>query len=300
MQLSQFGNSLLFLSIFFVTIINHVDICAEDTEETTKKYLDVYAENPAYWSYEGEPVLLLGGSIEDNLFQISDLRAHLDLLESVGGNYVRNTMSCRDEGNVWPFYQREDGLYDLDRWNKEFWRRFRTFLRLTDKRGIFVQIEIWATFDYYQDRWERNPFNPKNNITYTEEESELPLAVNNHPLGLGNNFFWSIPAESNHEIVLKYQQRFVDKILSYSLDYGNALYCMDNETAVTPEWGKYWSDYIKSKAKEKGKVVHTTEMWDPWNLSDPKHRATFDHPETYSFIDKVKGTGIIHRSNETE
>jgi len=26
-------------------------------------------------------------------------------------------------------------------------------------------------------------------------------------------------------------------------------------------------------------------MWDPWDLSNPKHRNTFDHPETYSFVD---------------
>jgi hypothetical protein len=60
---------------------------------------------------------------------------------------------------------------------------------------------------------------------------------------------------------------------------------MDNETAVTAEWGKYWSEYIKAKAKDAGVLVHTTEMWDPWNLADEKHNATFDHPETYSFVD---------------
>lgn len=63
----------------------------------------VFEGNPWYWQYKGEPVMLLGGSVEDNLFQIPDLEKHLDLLASVGGNYVRNTMSSRDPGNVWPF-----------------------------------------------------------------------------------------------------------------------------------------------------------------------------------------------------
>ena len=54
-----------------------------------------YAANPRYWQYKGQPVLLLGGTIKDCLFQIPDLEAHLDLLQSVGGNYVRNTMSDR-------------------------------------------------------------------------------------------------------------------------------------------------------------------------------------------------------------
>ena len=91
-----------------------------------------WPENPFYWEYRGKPVLLLGGSVEDNLFQIDELREHLDLLRSVGGNYVRCTMSSRDAGNVWPFARDEQtGLYDLDRLGEEYWRRFETFLRLT-------------------------------------------------------------------------------------------------------------------------------------------------------------------------
>jgi hypothetical protein len=194
-------------------------------------------------------------------------------------------MSSRDEGNVWPFKRLDDGMYDLDAWNDKFWPRFERFLKLTSERDIIVQIEVWATFDYYRDCWARNPFNPKNNITYTKEASGLPLEVNSHPLACENNFFWSIPAERNQEVVLKYQRRFVDKMLSYSLEHGNVLYCMDNETGVTAEWGKYWSEYIKAKAAEAGVHVETTEMWDPWDLSHAHHRATFDHPETYSFCD---------------
>jgi hypothetical protein len=241
-------------------------------------------ENPRYWAYRGEPVLLLGGSKEDNLFQSPDLEQHLDQLQSVGGNYVRNTMSSRDDGNVWPFKKTEAG-YDLEQWNDEYWNRFERFLAHTAERKIVVQIEVWATFDFYQDRWDRNPFNPKININYSKEESGLPTVVKSHPLGLENNFFWSIPNERNQENVLKFQRRFVDKMLSYSLNHDHVLYCMDNETAVTPEWGRYWSTFVRSRATEQNKKVHTTEMWDPWNLDDAKHKNTFDHPETYSFVD---------------
>ena len=60
---------------------------------------------------------------------------------------------------------------------------------------------------------------------------------------------------------------------------------MDNETSVTPAWGEYWATYIQAKAKQAGTAVETTEMWDKWDLSHEQHRATFDHPETYSFCD---------------
>jgi len=249
--------------------------------------IEIYKQNPAYWQYNGKPILLLGGSKDDNLFQIPDLKEHLDLLKSVGGNYIRNTMSSRkDKGfEAQPFKKLPNGKYDLDLWNEEYWRRFENLLKLTSERDIIVQIEVWATFDYYRDHWEVNPFNPKNNINYTVEQTQLPVQVNSHPTRTENNFFWSVPAERNQKTVLKYQQSFVDKMLSYSLQFGNVLYCMDNETSVTPEWGKYWSEYIKAKAKEAGVTAHTTEMWDKWDLAHPQHNPTFDHPETYSFIE---------------
>ena len=248
------------------------------------KNIEIYSENPAYWQYDGKPILLLGGSKDDNLFQIPDLKEHLDLLKSVGGNYVRNTMSSRDPGNVWQF-RKVNTKYDLEQWNDEYWQRFENFLRLTQERDIIVQIEVWATFDYYRENWDVNPFNPVNNVNYTAEQTGLPEQVTSHPTRTENNFFWSVPDERNQQIVLKYQERFVDKLLSYSLKFGNVLYCMDNETSVTPEWGWYWSQYIKSKAKAAGVSVHTTEMWDPWDLAHKMHSATFDHPETYSFVD---------------
>jgi len=273
----------------FLTIILTLTLVSfasedNDTDDPNRDRIKIYPANQRYWQYKQKPVLLIGGSVEDNLFQIPDLKEHLDLLKSVGGNYVRCTMSCRDDGNVWPF-QKIGDKYDLDEWNPEYWQRLERFLKLTSQRDIIIQFEIWATFDYYRDIWARNPFNPKNNINYTADESGLPIEVNSHPTQCENNFFWSIPAERNQKIVLKCQQRFLDKILSYSLDFPNVLYCMDNETSVTPEWGKYWSQYIKAKADRTGLIVQTTEMWDPWDLSHEMHNATFDHPETYSFVD---------------
>ncbi len=254
------------------------------TEESTVGRIGICPEGPFYWQYRGEPVLLLGGSSEDNLFQVPDLVQELDALAEAGGNYVRCTMSSRDEGNVWAFAMEGD-LYDLTRLNAEYWRRFETFLDETEQRRIMVQIELWATFDFYRDNWARNPFNPIMNINYAAEETGLPAEVDSHPVKTENPFFWSVPAEHNRQVLLRHQQRFVDEVLARALPHGNVLYCMDNETSVTPEWGKYWSQYVKQAAAEADLSVHTTEMWDPHDLGHPMHRATFDHPGTYSFVD---------------
>ena len=195
--------------------------------------------SPYYWAYQGKPVLLLGGSSEDNLFTVPDVTEQLGRLAEAGGNYVRCTMSWRDEGNAVPFKKKGD-RYDLNEWNPEFWNRFERFLQETAKHKIIVQIEVWATFDYYQSRWDRNPFRPNNNLNYTRKESRLPLRVNSHPTRTRNDFFRSIPRAKNLKTVLRYQERFVEKILKQSLKYDHVLYCMDNETSVTPKWGKYW------------------------------------------------------------
>ncbi len=275
---------LVLLTSIFVYSTVAWDIKAKKDTEIEKNRIQIYKENPRYWQYKGKPVLLIGGSVEDNLFQIPNLREHLELLKSVGGNYVRSTMSWVDEGNV-PPHKKVGEKYDLNQWDDEFWTRFRNFIRWTHEMDIIVQIEVWSTFIYYREPWAANPFNPKNNSNYTAAETGLPTVVKDHPVATGNNFFWSVPKERNQEIVLKYQEKFVDKLLDETLPYGHILYCMDNETAVTAAWGEYWATYIQKKAKEAGRAVETTEMWDPWDLSHDKHKATFDHPETYSFCD---------------
>lgn len=260
-----------------------------------------YAKNPFYWQMNGEPVLLIGGSVEDNLYQIPNIEEHLDLLASVGGNYVRCTMSCRDEGDAW-WFERDSktGLYDLSEPGAEHWARFKRFVKLTAERGIVAQFEMWDRFDFARDCWEENPYNPKNNVNYTAEESGLAEAYSQHPGRKENPFFRSVPALENNALILGFQHRQVDQMLSITLKYGHFLYCMDNETNESPEWGQYWSNYIKAKAKDAGVTVMTTEMWDAHNLLADEHKATFDHPEIYDFVDVSQNNhqvGKVHWEN---
>ena len=141
-------------------------------DQLEKERIQPYPDNPFYWQYRGKPVLLLGGSVEDNLFQIPNLKEHLDLLHAVGGNYIRCTMSSRDPGDVWPNMRVDEGQpYDLTRPNDEYWQRFSNCLQWCFERDIILQIELWDRFDYSRAPWLENPFNPKNNINYTTAES---------------------------------------------------------------------------------------------------------------------------------
>ncbi len=251
--------------------------------------------NPRYWQYKGEPVLLLGGTREDNLFQIPDLQEHLDKLAAVGGNYIRNTMSDRDEGNVYPYRQLDNGQYDLDQWNQEYWNRFASMLQLTHERDIVVQIEVWDRFDLSDAKgmfnWQRHPYNPANNINYSLDETGLADEYLDHPALDKHAFYHSIPGMEKYQpgldSVRKYQHRFVEKLLEHSLPYGNVLYCMNNETTTEAAWGQYWMQFIKDRAQTAGMDVYVTDMFDDvWKAKDSQDlKVVLEHPEVYTFLD---------------
>ena len=251
-----------------------------------------WSQDRRYWQYKGEPVLLLGGSDTVNPFNRpnalppSGLESHLDLLVSVGGNYIRNTMATYSDGELWPYHRdAETGRYDLDRFNDQYWQRFDDFLRMTRDRDIIVQIEVFDRFDYARGSWDANPFNPKNNTNYTAETSGLPEAISSHPGQRENPFFRSLPELEDNPSLLARQEGLVEKMLSISLGYGNVLYCISNETNDSEEWSRHWAKFIRAKAAEAGVGVEVTEMWDAWNLNSPMHRRTFDHPDLYSYVD---------------
>ncbi|GMV95446.1 MAG: hypothetical protein AMXMBFR82_52240 [Candidatus Hydrogenedentota bacterium] len=257
------------------------------------EYIRPYSENPFYWQYKGEPILLLGGSKDDNLFQLPDLEAHLDEMKAAGGNVIRNTMSARQDVGfeVYPFKRMDDGKYDLDQWNDEYWNRFENCLRLCAERDIVIQIELWDRFDYSQEHWEASPWRPANNVNYSVEQSGL---VNQYPQPAWRDqqpFFHTIAGMPRYakelDLVRGYQERIVDKMLSYSLNFGNVLYCMDNETSTPPAWGRYWMKRIQDAAAAKGVPVFVTDMFDDGfePHRSAKIRQAIDDPAAYTFLD---------------
>jgi hypothetical protein len=271
------------------------------TEDENANRIRPYARNPRYWQYKGEPVLLLGGSKDDNLFQIPDLKEHLDLLASVGGNYIRNTMSARsDKGfEVQAFKKLPNGKYDLNQFNLEYWKRFENLLQLTHERDIIVQIEIWAFHDLNQGKWKNNPWRPANTTSYSTSNTKIKDYYGN--IGkVRHDFFFTVPKLNDDHVVLHCQKKFVDKILSYSLQYGHVLYCMTNEIhpQYSPEWGWFWAGYIKDKAAAAGKRVETTEMFWEIDLKKKQNNGQLTIPRyTAQILARGRDPRIVMRPN---
>jgi hypothetical protein len=257
--------------------------------------------------------MLLGGTDDEALFHwvgnMTLLRSQLDLLVECGGNYVRCTMSVRrGDYPVYPvreqpYVRLDSGKYDLDQWNGEFWRRFRVFLEECGKRDIVVQIELWATHDLVHLKsetpgvWPTHPLNPRNNVNYGfQPDTVFPR----QPRGNSNDaFYQTIPAFKHDRKVLKYQQAFVDKVLSYALKFDNVLYCIDNEQRPQHpyQWGHYWAKYVKGQALKQGKQVYVSEMHRDFKtpkdkslsrtkrMVGGKFASLFDYPNIYSFFE---------------
>lgn len=261
-----------------------------------------YTVNPSFWQYDGRPLLLLGGSDDDNLFQWDEpaLRAQLDRLRAAGGNYVRNTMSSRDAGNAQPFARATDGRYDLDRWNPDYWERFDRFLRMTAERDIVVQIELWDPWDLYADEWTRSPWSPANNVNYTSDATHLATAYqapqyrDGTSYGAPHDLLRTPPALRNDRGVLAHQQRFVEAVLTRSLPYAHVLYCITNEIhpQYAPEWGWYWARFVRERAVAAGRPVLVTEMYWTFDFQHAQHRASFDHPDVYDFFEASQNSAI--------
>ena len=249
------------------------------------------AENPRYWQYDGKPVMLLGGSKTDHIFLLDDLKTHLDEIHSVGANYVRNTMSQREGKDLKPHKLLANGKFDLDQWNAEYWKRFENMLKWTAEREIIVQIEVWDRFDYSTTNWEHSPWNPGNNVNYTYEQTGFASEYPKHSGQDVQPFFHSIKGMRRYskklDRIRKYQEAFVARMLSYSLDYGHVLYCMDNETSTPAQWGQYWIEFIKAKSADKGVTVCTTDMFDDaFRAEKAVHTPLiFKDPEHYMFAD---------------
>lgn len=195
-----------------------------------------------------------------------------------------------NDDNLYPFHRyASTSLYDMERFNDEYWLRLRNFLEMTYERDIIVQIEIWDRWDFGADRepypakgWSEQPYNPVNNINYTSEERGLPKVVNSHS---AHPFFMTTPNQEDNQLVLKYQEAFVDKMLSITLEYPHVLYCISNESIASEQWSTHWAQFVSERAEEIDVDIYITEMWNHWDLTHPMHRRTYDHPELYDYVD---------------
>ncbi|MHC4705705.1 MAG: hypothetical protein ACYS8I_01285 [Planctomycetota bacterium] len=269
-----------------------------------------------YWKYDGRRVLLLGGwnhghnpfidhdtdndKDKQGVSTPAQIKAAMDELAAAGGNYLRCVLDPGMAAGIqgFGFCEKSGAKYDLNNMTGPFWERIEMFIAEAQKRRIIVQIELWDRFDLIDGSWGAwpvSPWNPKNNVNYTTASSGLAASYKSfgkHPFLLGvpgHPEYENSPKsrKEKYDLVRAFQDKFVDKLLSVTLRYGNVLYCMNNETHVDPAWGKYWMRFIKRKASAQGKKVATTDMFDDVYRAKDSRGLTYQlaNRKEYDYLD---------------
>ena len=221
--------------------------------------------------HEGKPLLLVGGGDDDNLYQWQEdeLTEQLDLLVSVGGNFLRNTLSTRDEGNELPFLWVKN-RYELSQWNETFGEKLDRFLSETASRNIIVQITLWDQHDFVANRWDTHFWNPANNNIGLEASR----VYNDHA------FFSAV--KDRNALILPYQMKYIEKVLSITLQYDHVLYNITNEGWAGLEWEVFWAEFIRKEAKLVGKQTEITTMEHSPQLSID---AVLKYPDAFGYFE---------------
>ena len=293
-------------------------------------------QHPGYWEYKGQTVLLIGGwnhghnpFLDHNTMDSTDksteaqIISALDELQEAGGNLIRCVLDPgAGAGRLgFDFCAGSGELYDLSEMTGPYWDRLDLLFREAEKREIIIGMEIWDRFDWYDfwgtggfNNWENSPFNPKNNINYTTETSGLEetyMLAGGKPR---NPFGFSTPGQlaydtadasgkKRHDLVRKYQEGFIDKLLSVTFKYGNVLYSANNEVRFQdPAWGEYWINYIRRKAEAQDRTVICTDMF--WDLIDLPGPSDFDYlmenSDFYDYFDISQSCLHKRQDSETE
>lgn len=93
------------------------------------------------------------------------------------------------------------------------------------------------------------------------------------------------------DLVRKYQEAFVTKMLSYSLNYNHVLYCIDNETTTPKEWGQHWIKFIEAKASIKTARLVESEI-KFWEV-EPKMQLLSDREPNEAYLAAETGEKYI-------
>ena len=217
----------LLLNIFVIGLV---------LSQSNAQPIRLHPDNPHYFQYKGEPKVLVTsaehyGAVLNRDF---DYKTYLKTLHQDGMNYTRiftgsyverpgafgienNTLAPAAGSFLAPWKRvGETGLYqgerkfDLSRWNPKYFSRLKKFVKLARKYDIIVEVTFFSSI-YTAENWERNPFNPGNNINIKQELDRK----RSNTLDNGN--------------LLKYQKMMVRKIVNELQEFGNVIYEIQNE-----------------------------------------------------------------------
>ncbi len=208
--------------------------------------IELHPENPHYFLWRGKPTVLITsaehyGAVLNRAF---DYKKYLKTLGSLGFNLTRtfsgaycepvgafkiknNTLAPAEDRLICPWarsnrpgYANGGNKFDLTKWDTDYFKRLRDFLREAGRRGVIVELVLFCPF-YKDAMWELSPMNASNNVN-----------------GIGTMERTKVYTLDNPEL-LAVQKQMVRKIVAELKDFDNLYYEICNEPyfgRVTLQW----------------------------------------------------------------
>jgi hypothetical protein len=220
--------------------------------------VQLHPDNPHYFLWRGQPTVLItsGEHYGAVLNADFDYVKYLDTLAAdklnltrtwTGGTYcepasafniARNTLAplagrfvCPFERSGQPGYKGGGNRFDLERWDEDYFKRFRDFAAQASARGVVVEVNLFCPF-YEDSMWALSPLHPGNN-------------VNGVGVGLARTNVYTL---DRHGGTLAIQERLVRKFVEELREFDNVYYEICNEPyfgGVTLDWQHHVADVIK-------------------------------------------------------
>lgn len=246
--------------------------------------LSLHPDNPHYFLFRGKPtVLITSGEHYGALLNLDfDYKKYLETLKADHLNNTRvfSGAYCEPHGafgiksntlaplpgrfiSPWarsktPGYANGGNKFNLEKWDRAYFRRLENLVREANKRGIIVEMNLFCPF-YEDAMWHLSPMNAANN-------------VNN----VGNIPRTNVYTLDKHGGLLPYQEAMVRKIVRTLRLYDNVYYEIANEPyfgGVTMGWQHRIADVIVETQKKTG-GKHLISQ----NIANDKAKVENPHP----------------------
>jgi hypothetical protein len=214
--------------------------------------IKLHPKNPHYFEFRGKCVALITsgehyGAVLNSAF---DYRRYLDTLERDGLNYtrlfggsyveipgqsfgIRRNDLAPEPGRFVAPWARSGDKFDLEKWNPEFFSRYRDFLSEAGKRGIVVEVTLFSS-TYQEAQWTVSAFNPSNNVNG------------------GGALDWKELHTLRNGSVLAFQERYVRKLVREANGFDNVIFEIQNEPwSDRPAIASVVNPYLQAPARDR-------------------------------------------------
>lgn len=210
---------------------------------TLAQPLRLLPENPHYFEYLGQPLVVVGsgehyGAVMNLDFDFDKYLASIKAdglnttrlfmgayYEKPGAFGIQKNTLAPAEGRLLLPWSKSGDKYDLTLWNEAYFERLRSFMDKARNNGVIVEVNLFSS--YYGSGWDYHPFHGNNNVNQT-------------PTDLPSNKVNTL----NNGAILKYQETYTRKLARELNAYDNFYFEIQNEPwADGKDTVLVWNDY---------------------------------------------------------